>query len=165
MSFSPPPLQHTTIHAHLTSCCCYYYYYRPYSMSHIRSRERNRMHAKMTRDRKKSFIATIEKTIEELESSNERMNAVLKDVVRVHNIQKLSMATGLMPKSMSPNEKNELINSRVVPLGVAPNSSPTHESTKTLTVSIPNLASPLPGAPIPESCVVERIHHGFSLKY
>ncbi|MGK3737735.1 MAG: phage shock protein A [Bacillariaceae sp.] len=34
----------------------------------------------MTRDRKKSFIATIEKTIEELESSNQRMNAVLKDV-------------------------------------------------------------------------------------
>ena len=34
----------------------------------------------MTRDRKKSFIVTIEKTIEELESSNQRMNAVLKDV-------------------------------------------------------------------------------------
>ena len=34
----------------------------------------------MTRDRKKSFIVTIEKTIEQLESSNQRMNAVLKDV-------------------------------------------------------------------------------------
>jgi hypothetical protein len=34
----------------------------------------------MTRDRKKSFIVTIEKTIEELQSSNQRMNAVLKDV-------------------------------------------------------------------------------------
>ena len=34
----------------------------------------------MTRDRKKSFIVTIEKTIKELESSNQRMNAVLKDV-------------------------------------------------------------------------------------
>ena len=37
------------------------------------SRERNRMHAKMTRDRKKSFIAAIEKTIEELKSKNNEL--------------------------------------------------------------------------------------------
>lgn len=44
------------------------------------SRERNRMHAKMTRDRKKCFIATIEKTIDELESDVNRMRDILKQV-------------------------------------------------------------------------------------
>jgi Basic region leucine zipper len=48
------------------------------------SRERNRMHAKMTRDRKKSFISTIEQTIEELESTNRRMRAVLAEVIQTH---------------------------------------------------------------------------------
>lgn len=43
-------------------------------------RERNRMHAKMTRDRKKNFIATIEKTIEELERDCQRMRDVLNKV-------------------------------------------------------------------------------------
>ena len=42
------------------------------------------MHAKMTRDRKKSFIATIEKTIEELESNNRRMKDVLLKVTQTH---------------------------------------------------------------------------------
>uniref|UniRef100_A0A7S3P7D5 BZIP domain-containing protein n=1 Tax=Amphora coffeiformis TaxID=265554 RepID=A0A7S3P7D5_9STRA len=40
-------------------------------------RERNRMHAKMTRDRKKCFIVTIEKTIEDLENENNRMRSLL----------------------------------------------------------------------------------------
>lgn len=35
------------------------------------------MHAKMTRDRKKCFIATIEKTIEDLENENNRMRSLL----------------------------------------------------------------------------------------
>jgi hypothetical protein len=38
------------------------------------------MHAKMTRDRKKCFIAKIEKTIEELESDIARMKGVLQKV-------------------------------------------------------------------------------------
>jgi hypothetical protein len=38
------------------------------------------MHAKMTRDRKKCFIATIEKTIDELESDVNRMRSILKQV-------------------------------------------------------------------------------------
>lgn len=50
----------------------------------IYRRERNRMHAKMTRDRKKNFIATIEKTIDELESNNARMKEVLARVVNTH---------------------------------------------------------------------------------
>lgn len=43
-------------------------------------RERNRMHAKMTRDRKKNFIGTIEKTIEELEHDIRRLQIVLAKV-------------------------------------------------------------------------------------
>lgn len=38
------------------------------------------MHAKMTRDRKKCFIAKIETTIEELESDIARMKGVLRKV-------------------------------------------------------------------------------------
>lgn len=44
------------------------------------SRERNRMHAKMTRDRKKCFIKTIEKTIEELERGNQQLRDILSKV-------------------------------------------------------------------------------------
>mmetsp|Transcript_72366 Transcript_72366/g.109171 ORF Transcript_72366/g.109171 Transcript_72366/m.109171 type:complete len:354 (-) Transcript_72366:697-1758(-) len=47
-------------------------------------RERNRMHAKMTRDRKKNFIANIEKTIGDLESHNQRMKNTLADVIQAH---------------------------------------------------------------------------------
>jgi len=43
----------------------------------INSRERNRMHAKMTRDRKKLFISSIEKTIADLEEHNKRMRGIL----------------------------------------------------------------------------------------
>lgn len=43
-------------------------------------RERNRMHAKMTRDRKKNFIATIETTIEDLECNNARMREVVTQI-------------------------------------------------------------------------------------
>jgi prefoldin subunit 5 len=48
------------------------------------SRERNRMHAKMTRDRKKSFISTIETTIEKLETDNKRMKEALEEVIQTH---------------------------------------------------------------------------------
>jgi len=36
-------------------------------------RERNRIHAKMTRDRKKMFMANIEQTIVQLEEENKKM--------------------------------------------------------------------------------------------
>jgi hypothetical protein len=38
------------------------------------------MHAKMTRDRKKCFISTIEKTIQDLEKNNKRMEEFLTKV-------------------------------------------------------------------------------------
>lgn len=44
------------------------------------SRERNRMHAKLTRDRKKCFIAVLEKTIGDLQADIERMKGVLTQV-------------------------------------------------------------------------------------
>lgn len=40
-------------------------------------RERNRMHAKMTRDRKKLFVSSVEKTITDLEEQNKRMRDLL----------------------------------------------------------------------------------------
>lgn len=40
-------------------------------------RERNRMHAKMTRDRKKIFISSVEKTIADLEEHNKLMRDIL----------------------------------------------------------------------------------------
>lgn len=56
------------------------------------------MHAKMTRDRKKSFIATVEKTIEELESKNARMKLALARAVDVH-VHTTQLVT---PASISP---------------------------------------------------------------
>ena len=55
-------------HPHFTSCFFIYFQYR---------RERNRMHAKMTRDRKKLFISSVEKTISDLEKENQYMRDVL----------------------------------------------------------------------------------------
>mmetsp|Transcript_8648 Transcript_8648/g.13379 ORF Transcript_8648/g.13379 Transcript_8648/m.13379 type:complete len:316 (+) Transcript_8648:312-1259(+) len=40
-------------------------------------RERNRMHAKMTRDRKKYFIASVQRTITQLENENNRLSEAL----------------------------------------------------------------------------------------
>jgi len=40
-------------------------------------RERNRMHAKMTRDRKKMYINSVEKTIRELEAENTHMKELI----------------------------------------------------------------------------------------
>jgi len=100
-------------------------------------RERNRIHAKMTRDRKKSFIATIVKTIEELESSNQRMNAVLKDVLQKNNI--------CAHKSLSPAK---LLTSRTsitasANRGVTPCSSPDMTSMEACAISVLELAAPI----------------------
>lgn len=150
-------------------------------------RERNRMHAKMTRDRKKSFIAAIEKTIEELESSNKRMNDVLADVI---HSQKLSKHAELLVSS----ETNKIVNTddKVLPLpGVTPSSSPTMIPRNTLGNSIPDLMPALPISSSMKSAIntgmvqMEHLHekdhdlpikelhlppkkrvcHGFSLPY
>mmetsp|Transcript_23391 Transcript_23391/g.26219 ORF Transcript_23391/g.26219 Transcript_23391/m.26219 type:complete len:431 (-) Transcript_23391:1827-3119(-) len=96
-------------------------------------RERNRIHAKMTRDRKKSFIATIVKTIEELESSNQRMNAVLQDVLQTKN--------NCVHKSFS---STKLLTSRTpitasMNIGVLPDMT----SMKACAISVLELAAPI----------------------
>jgi len=48
-------------------------------------RERNRMHAKMTRDRKKLFISSVEKTINELELKNKCMRDILAKQALQHS--------------------------------------------------------------------------------
>ncbi|CAJ1955281.1 unnamed protein product [Cylindrotheca closterium] len=58
-------------------------------------RERNRMHAKMTRDRKKNFISSIEKTIEKLESRNGRMKKILQEFIQL----RLEPSAGVTPMS------------------------------------------------------------------
>jgi len=55
------------------------------------------MHAKMTRDRKKNFIATVEKTIEDLEAANSRMKSALARAVDVHFRATPSSAVRVVP--------------------------------------------------------------------
>lgn len=43
------------------------------------------MHAKMTRDRKKCFIASVEKTIDELMTDNQRMRNALTKITEHNN--------------------------------------------------------------------------------
>jgi len=62
-------------------------------------RERNRMHAKMTRDRKKNFIAIIEKDIKDLELKNQEMRNFLS---MVYSRQQFNM-----------NDRNNLIISSI----------------------------------------------------
>jgi Basic region leucine zipper len=50
------------------------------------SRERNRMHAKMTRDRKKNYIASIEETIDKLVKENDRMRGILSKVASSNHV-------------------------------------------------------------------------------
>jgi len=115
-------------------------------------RERNRMHAKMTRDRKKTFIAAIEKTIEELESSNKRMNAVLEDVV---TSQKSSTHADILVSS----EINKINNNsrQVLPLpGITPSTSPETIPRKTWGSSVPELMPALPISPS-KKCVIHTV--------
>lgn len=99
-------------------------------------RERNRMHAKMTRDRKKSFINTIEKTIEELESTNQQMKNALFEVIQTH-----------FPKSNTTSI-----------LGSTPVSSPESGSVASSEEEIPALEMEKTG-PRP----VKKARHGFML--
>lgn len=49
-----------------------------YSSLHLQyRRERNRMHAKMTRDRKKCFVASIKRVITRLENENQSLRSLL----------------------------------------------------------------------------------------
>jgi hypothetical protein len=84
------------------------------------SRERNRMHAKMTRDRKKNFIATIEKTIEELERDCQKMRDVLN---KVGAHQQALQGPPVVPLS-SPRDPPGKLEPQVVAAPVSASNSP-----------------------------------------
>jgi hypothetical protein len=112
------------------------------------------MHAKMTRDRKKTFIAAIEKTIEELESSNKRMNAVLEDVV---TSQKSSTHADILVSSENKviiNDDDNNNSRQVLPLpGITPSTSPETIPRKTWIGSVPKLMPVLPISPSKKSAI------------
>lgn len=72
------------------------------------------MHAKMTRDRKKSFIATIEKTIQDLENTNQRMKNLLTEVTQTH-FKCSSPVPGVTPIS-SPETCSVVSHEEIPPL-------------------------------------------------
>jgi ribosomal protein S19 len=95
--------------------------------SSFHSRERNRMHAKMTRDRKKGFIAAIEKTIEHLESNNEKMRAALTQVAKHHfgpnaiTPQSSPLVTGMTGNMMTPVDIQDKMSSPILrPFAITP---------------------------------------------
>jgi len=108
------------------------------------------MHAKMTRDRKKTFIAAIEQTIEELESSNKRMNDFLADVI-CNQKPSPSIETPICTSSAEQNSRSSSRSSNYEtvsdddkllsspPPGVTPNCSPAIAPRKKLAVSVPEL--------------------------
>lgn len=68
------------------------------------------MHAKMTRDRKKLFISSVEKTISDLEENNKRMRLILaKQALRHSNCVTPDLAPLLgNPDSIPPMTGEEL---------------------------------------------------------
>lgn len=90
------------------------------------------MHAKMTRDRKKSFIADIEKIIEELESSNKRMTAVLAEVIQCPK------SPSFTPPLVSPKNTVTQSEYRNLP-DVTPSCSPALAPRNVSCVSVPEL--------------------------
>jgi hypothetical protein len=59
------------------------------------------MHAKMTRDRKKCFIATIQKTIDDLENENNRMRDMLS---KISSSKFSSLVTPVTSPDLRPSE-------------------------------------------------------------
>lgn len=100
-------------------------------------RERNRIHAKMTRDRKKSYIANISKIVQELESNNRRINSLLKNVVQNSTIyvQKFPSFTKLL--SFDDNSSPALTSTSSLK-EVTPVASPTISSMKELSTTLPS---------------------------
>ena len=77
-------------------------------------RERNRMHAKMTRDRKKNFISSVQKTIQHLEGENKRMRDVLANVAEIVGSECVTPVASPVQKpipepSMTPEIQDECV--------------------------------------------------------
>ena len=56
-------------------------------------RERNRLHAKHTRDRRKNFLHALEKTIQELQERNRRMRLALEKMENLSHFPTISLVT------------------------------------------------------------------------
>ena len=114
----------------------------------LHSRERNRMHAKMTRDRKRNFISTIEKTIADLESDNKRMRHTLEKQVSKSNTGTPNPSPSIcaVPRDVALVSTDLTLTAAVsvsVPVS-APFSAPTPESDKeSVTVSPEPGSAPL----------------------
>jgi hypothetical protein len=59
------------------------------------------MHAKMTRDRKKCFITTIQKTIDDLENENNRMRGML---AKISSAKFSSLVTPVTSPDIRPSD-------------------------------------------------------------
>jgi hypothetical protein len=122
--------------------------------------------------RKKNFIATIEKTIEQLESSNRRMKAALTDVVQTHFNKGASRpeTTGVVVPGVTPTASPAIVPKIVSTIHVPslapaiPRSSTqdTAESVVEKTsAAVVRDVSPTGTASIP--LALKRVRHGFSL--
>jgi hypothetical protein len=88
-------------------------------------RERNRMHAKMTRDRKKLFISGVEKTIAALEQNNKRMRDILVKQAVMHSKNIPTITNSVTPE---PSSTPMLISSSASTASVPPLSPPSSKS-------------------------------------
>ena len=89
------------------------------------------MHAKMTRDRKKNFIANIEKTIGDLENHNQRMKETLSEVIQTH-FGSVTPLPGLTTEEGTPSVEKPLsvCGDVMVPQPVSPDHSPSQPPRK-----------------------------------
>jgi len=132
---------------------------------YLSSRERNRMHAKMTRDRKKNFIATIEKTIEELERDCQKMRDVLNKVGAHQQALATPVTPLTSPRATLPTFKAEKPATPVASATVAIAAAP---STCSLLIAAAAIGPPKPlpapaVQPGPESSPKRaKVAHGFS---
>ena len=93
------------------------------------------MHAKMTRDRKKNFIANIEKTISDLESQNQRMKDTLSDVIQTHFGSATPLPPGVTGEAQAVTTSSSSTSSSdngniVMPQPVTPEHSPSQPPRK-----------------------------------
>ena len=85
------------------------------------------MHAKMTRDRKKLFISSVEKTIAELESNNKRMRAILAKQAIQHAVSSNKSVTPLASPILIASDVST---SSIPPLLPTPNENTSANSVK-----------------------------------
>lgn len=134
---------------------------------HDLRRERNRMHAKMTRDRKKCFISTMEKAIDELEQELTKLRASMQQTTTVVS----GFLSGPEIKKSTPATTAADCNSNLVSpdLGARPSPSPASSSTYAAGSCNPEDHSNSDDDVIQKQSISSKklrptiCHHGFSL--